>query len=239
MADSEIPQTLEAFGMKVPLPKWAATIVAVLVLFGTAATIYRVVVTPHIETDARQQQLITQLLSEKAVQDKEAQIIAAESAKHFDEKPEGMAHVVDGKLDVEYFKSDGCLRVVRIDFHPNIVKWLLNQSAVPQSASPGQISDVRPPVPERPPVLLPAVYDPQQLALRTIPTAYAGCKGRCLQTHPGAFATATGQRRDCWVQVLRTWQDGCQQYQWFNSCYSYWDEDAQHHAKVFWTCCNH
>lgn len=61
----------------------------------------------------------------------------------------------------------------------------------------------------------------------------AGCGGRCLNPHPGPFKSWNGQVNGCFVQVWRQWPDGCTHYQWWNTCYNYWD------PQIWWTCCVH
>ncbi len=63
--------------------------------------------------------------------------------------------------------------------------------------------------------------------------AQAGCSGHCLNPHPGQFRTWNGQVNGCFVQVWRQWADGCTHYEWFNTCYNYWD------PQIWWTCCVH
>ena len=65
------------------------------------------------------------------------------------------------------------------------------------------------------------------------------CKRRCQDPHPGQFRTWNGQQNGCWIQVWRGWPDGCQHYQWFNSCNGYWDINPNGSPRVFWTCCVH
>ena len=66
-----------------------------------------------------------------------------------------------------------------------------------------------------------------------------GCQRRCQDPHPGQFQTWNGQQNGCWIQVWRKWPDGCQHYQWYNSCNGYWDAYPNGAPKVFWTCCIH
>ena len=66
-----------------------------------------------------------------------------------------------------------------------------------------------------------------------------GCQRRCQDPHPGQFQTWNGQQNGCWIQVWRKWPDGCQHYQWYNSCNGYWDAYPNGAPKVFWTCCVH
>ncbi|HEV7397015.1 MAG TPA: hypothetical protein VGN86_10930 [Pyrinomonadaceae bacterium] len=69
--------------------------------------------------------------------------------------------------------------------------------------------------------------------------AQNGCQRRCLDPHPGAFQAWNGQQNGCWIQVWRRWPEGCQHYQWFNSCNGYWDSYPNGAPKVVWTCCIH
>lgn len=70
-------------------------------------------------------------------------------------------------------------------------------------------------------------------------TQAPSCRGRCLDPHPGAFRQWTGQQNGCWVQVWRSWPEGCQHYQWYNSCNGYWDSYPNGAPKVNWSCCVH
>jgi len=65
------------------------------------------------------------------------------------------------------------------------------------------------------------------------------CKRRCQDPHPGQFKSWNGQQNGCWIQVWRAWSDGCQHYQWFNSCNGYWDSYPNGAPRVNWTCCVH
>jgi hypothetical protein len=66
-----------------------------------------------------------------------------------------------------------------------------------------------------------------------------GCQRRCLDPHPGAFQSWNGQQNGCWIQVWRRWPEGCQHYQWFNTCNGVWDSYPNGAPKVAWTCCVH
>lgn len=66
-----------------------------------------------------------------------------------------------------------------------------------------------------------------------------GCQGRCADPHPGPFQFWNGQQNGCLVQVWRKWRDGCQHYQWYNSCNGYWDIYPNGAPRVYWTCCVH
>jgi len=76
-------------------------------------------------------------------------------------------------------------------------------------------------------------------ALITATTQAPSCRGRCLDPHPGQFRQWSGQQNGCWVQVWRGWPEGCQHYQWYNSCNGYWDSYPNGAPKVYWSCCVH
>ena len=65
------------------------------------------------------------------------------------------------------------------------------------------------------------------------------CAGRCLDPHPGEFRYWYGQQNGCWIQVWRAWPEGCQHYQWYNSCNGSWDSYPNGAPRVYWNCCVH
>ena len=65
------------------------------------------------------------------------------------------------------------------------------------------------------------------------------CKRRCLDPHPGEFRYWYGQQNGCWVQVWRGWPEGCQHYQWYNTCNVSWDMHPNGAPRVYWSCCVH
>jgi len=86
----------------------------------------------------------------------------------------------------------------------------------------------------------PAFMNPQhQFASVRHTSTVQGCSRKCLDPHPNAFRFWYGQQNGCWVQVWRSWPEGCQHYQWFNSCNRYWDLHPNGAPKVNWTCCVH
>lgn len=65
---------------------------------------------------------------------------------------------------------------------------------------------------------------------------------RCLNPHPDAFAWRYGERaygEPCWIPVIRTWKDGCEHYQMFNTCSNTWDTLPNGAPNVRWTRCVH
>lgn len=70
-------------------------------------------------------------------------------------------------------------------------------------------------------------------------TALMVCRGRCWDPHQGQFRYWNGQQNGCWIQVWRSWPDGCSHFQWYNSCNGYWDTHPNGAPKVYWSCCVH
>lgn len=64
-------------------------------------------------------------------------------------------------------------------------------------------------------------------------TPAQSCTGQCANPHPGQPKISNGKTNGCWIQVIRTWDDGCSQYQWYDTCHSIWD------PKIYWSCCKH
>jgi hypothetical protein len=48
-------------------------------------------------------------------------------------------------------------------------------------------------------------------------------QGACMNPHPWGFTLSWGAPNGCLVPLYRTWRDGCQHFQWYNSCTGYWD----------------
>ena len=193
-------------------------------------------------------------------QQTEGQDSYIESTKH---KPEaGEYFHQDPNLTVVRYPSDGCVSILRAAGNSTQSFWIKDPSRTsapptapgaldggiksqlmhPDSspfyfaasiASPGLVSlipskliatrDAPPPDSTE---LIPVQQNPQ-------------CGGGCLNPHPGNFASQNGRTQGCWLQVWRTWQDGCSHYQWFNVCASSRDSLPNGQPRVYWTCCRH
>lgn len=63
---------------------------------------------------------------------------------------------------------------------------------------------------------------------------------RCLNQHPGRFTWGYGNRRTrCWVEVWRSYEDGCMHIQLFNACDNTFDTNPDGTPRVIWTRCQH
>lgn len=80
-------------------------------------------------------------------------------------------------------------------------------------------------------------------ALSLVPPVFAAMQpGRCADPHPGRFTFKYGEKdaRDtCWVQVIRTFEDGCEHVQMFNVCTNSWATNQDGSPQIRWTRCLH
>ena len=249
---------LKLFGMEIPLPPWAVSAVAVVAVIAAPVVIYFGI--RHLTDDASLAQKRAELES-LIKQQTEGQDSYIESTKH---KPEaGEYFHQDPNLTVVRFPSDGCLSILRTAGNTTRSLWIKDPSRMsapgtaPGALDGGVKSELT--VPGSTPLYqtVSNIASPSLLALipaKLIATRDAPppsgtelipvqqnpqCGGRCLNPHPGNFASQNGRTQGCWVQVWRTWQDGCSHYQWFNACSSSWDSEPNGQPRVYWTCCRH
>ena len=211
--------------LDIPLPPWAATALAVLVIAAVAALGYYTIVYPHQRRDEaikRDAQSVDSFTFQQL----------NESQKHAGESPERSDTVfqddIRGELNVAFFKKDNCLLLTRRPADgngPAVKLWVMDLSRPGLQPAPGRVDR------GAPTMAIPGL-------LQAAGRAQICRQGRCPDDHPGRFSTRNGEKRGCWIQVWREWPDGCRQYQWFNSCYSYWDEKNRR-PTIYWTCCNH
>lgn len=153
---------------------------------------------------------------------------------------------------VTYYKSDGCIHLVRDGgtlMAYGITSggqdlWIADPSK--QSATASSSTNKSQPSPSPTPRKLnasratPTVFRPAAYLvdavfsagttahLIAVQTPVAGC----VNPHPGHFTARWGAANGCRVQFWRTWQDGCQHYQLYDSCVGRWD------PKINWVHCS-
>lgn len=74
------------------------------------------------------------------------------------------------------------------------------------------------------------------------PVVAAQARAKCLEPHPGKFSWRYGDKargEPCWVPVIRTFEDGCEHIQMFNTCSNTWASDREGKPVVTWTKCVH
>lgn len=227
------------FHIEIPLPKWAIACLAVLLIAAVAAAgIYRVATTLEHKV----------LVSESQMKEYE------ENAFHTSEPDDLKASQEDTfdltKVTIRYFKSDGCVQIVRWDAarnqgdglwmfgaHPHIGDGhhdrAVNSSfRLPDAQSPpGAANDLK---------LI--AYEPKPELDEDQPHGAHLLRvqgGSCPNPHPGNFSVRNEQVGKCSVRVWRTFSDGCVHYQFFNPCAGTWDVNADGSPRVVWTHCVH
>lgn len=251
--------SLELFGLKLQLPKWAFQSISLLVLLGTGISVFSQVLLPMVqEYKATSQADTAKASAEKAKADEEAAKARAKKDKldqeltrfkeyqsHFNESPKSTQKLVDspdlGSLSVSFYTSDGCLLVKRKGPGHNQAEmsyWIAAKS-IPLEAPPGvpdEVKESRLEAPQQSQPFLNASYQFASFNPGDAPPAPARA---CADPHPGQFQTWNGQQNGCWIQVWRRWPDGCQHFQWFNTCNGYWDNHPNGAPRVTWTHCAH
>ena len=231
--------TIEFLGLhiEIPLPKWAIACLAVLLIATVAgAGIYW----------AKTTLLNKELISESQLQEyKENAFHASEPDDLKATKEEDFDST---KVTIKYFKSDGCVQVVRTlpngkydapwifgpipHFAENHDDHAINSSfQPPEPQSPAAATDLKLIAYE--PKLEFAENQPHRAHLRRV----AG--GNCPNPHPGKYSVKTEQVSKCSVKVTRIFEDGCVHYQYFNPCAGTWDVNADGSPRVVWTHCIH
>lgn len=151
---------------------------------------------------------------------------------------------VQGSLYVYFYNSDGCLLVERKapGLNQAIIRDWIPARSITLEAPPGTPDDVKESQFEAPPPNQPflnAAYQVASFEHVAAPPARGREVAGCLDPHPGAFQSWNGQQNGCWIQIWRRWPEGCQHYQWFNSCNGYWDNHPNGAPRVYWTNCAH
>ncbi|HXB53295.1 MAG TPA: hypothetical protein VN461_00800 [Vicinamibacteria bacterium] len=227
---------IRLWGIEVELPRWALSLIAVLVVVAFGAYLYEKVGPPVLKKKLVELDLFTQF---------------EEYQKHVTETPGVRTTLFKdtarGWLDVKYFDSDGCLEVTG-QTPSHAIERFVQASVIekaPGNTSGGRRSDTAGPAPSDTAL---AEANARMLFVSTpevgvdsgstkVPVQ-AGCQGRCMNPHPGNFNSWFGTRNGCFVQVWRQWPDRCTHYQWYNSCTGYWDSDMNG-PRIYWTCCVH
>jgi hypothetical protein len=142
----------------------------------------------------------------------------AEWGIHFDEEPQMAVFedaVFGGRIEVDYFPSDGCLLVRVPGRQP---QWVPRSNIGNDDEAP-------------------------QARLSWLLAGLSGLERPCLvegcwNPHPGEFETWLGDWEQEWVPVYRQWPDGCRHYQ-MRRRDGLWHTDAKGFPIVCWTRCVH
>jgi hypothetical protein len=218
-----------------PLERWAQTALGVVALLAAVAGAVRPLIRTHLDRD-RQAETLGRF----------TEVQAAENQKHTgedsDETIPVLSHNGGEKIQLKHYASDGCFLVLRSTPDGVVTSrlWVPRFSGAEMTPAPGPVGNVQyvetgAVTGAKEPALAARLADRLPLATALAFAAQSGrveaCGGRCTEHHSGAPITTYAKTHGCWVQVVRTWRDGCSQYQWYDACHSVWD------PKIYWTCC--
>jgi len=200
---------LKLFGIETEAPRWAVTLLALILIAGVGIVIYE-------KTYAEPEKQLINL------KDANKQLAAEieEYSLHAMEEPEKheLFEDQDGKLLLRIFK-DHCVLIQRQTLK-GVRSKLVMDLARATAISP--IHQVQP-----------------SRSVLPIAEAAQACQRGCLNPHPGQFRWWYGERHGAWVEVWRQWPEGCQHVQMFNPQAGVWDSNPDGSARVRWTCCVH
>lgn len=204
---------IKAFGFETQAPRWALTLLALILIAGIAMVIYR-------KTYAEPERVLVTLRDAN----KELSAEVEEYSLHAMEDPEKheLFEDHDGRLILRVFK-DHCVLIQRQSKHGTRTKLVLDLDRA--SAIGAAFLDMEAPA-------LPSI-------LPVLEASGQGCQRGCLNPHPGAFSWWYGEHRGEWIEVWRKWPEGCQHVQMFHPRSGSWDSNPDGSARVRWVCCTH
>lgn len=196
-------------GFTVPIPSWTGSFFGVIAVVAIGFGVYRYFF-PVVP------ELVTVKQANEALQREVAHynmhIVDAPIAALEDDIAHQATGASVGHIALRVF-ADGCLLISRRVGNAATTRLLLDSELPPKQAN----------------------------TTAAIPSLVAtvAAQGRCLNPHPGRFQMAYGAREGCWVQVWRTFEDGCVHVQLFNTCTNVWASNADGSPQVQWTRCLH
>jgi hypothetical protein len=229
--DAPSATKIEALGIKVeiPLPKWAVACLAAIIVIGvlvggiylsaTKLTHSVFIPTSQMEVYEETNFHLTQPSSLRVSKEETFDAVT---------------------ITVNYFKSDGCVQIVRWDALTAKGDGLWMFGEHPHSVGhvhEAQLTTPRPPTTSAFPSLKSISYLQLTPGEGAQLTPVQG--GRCWDPHPGAFTVANTPVNQCVVQVWRTFYDGCVHFQYYNACAGTWDVYPNGAPRVTWTRCVH
>lgn len=204
---------IKAFGFETQAPPWTLTLLALVLIAGIAMVVYR-------KAYAEPEGILVSLKDAN----KQLASEVEEYSLHAMEEPQRheLFEDQDGKLMLRVFR-DHCVLIQRQSSKGTRSKLVVDLARAANITSTRQI-----------------VPPTEQVSL--LPVAFAaqpGCQRGCLNPHPGNFRWWYGQARGEWVEVYRSWPEGCQHVQMFNPRAGIWDSNPDGTARVKWLCCVH
>lgn len=238
----------EAWGVKIPLPRWAILGIGFLAIIGSGASVYFNTFGARPAQSSTQMSILDPSAAPQAppctklAKADDDQYV--EWKKHRGQKPITKTVQLSsevGAVQIEFFVYDGCLHILRsLPGNPQSFDvWIPNTSFA--DPAPGKIdkstlsrvTDQTDGFGLGEAQMLPASFNLAAASMALAP------QDTCIRDrpHPGEFQSKNGEQRGCWLQIWRTWEDGCTHYQWYNTCNGYWDSEPNGAPRVYWTSC--
>lgn len=203
---------ISLFGMTLPLPRWTLPVFGVIAVCGVPVFVYQQL-TPSTPDLLTLKQANTQLQYE-----------VTEYGLHMTDTPTSTYADPDGEFAIKTF-DDKCVLIQRRVGGRVLTKLVPDLDRLSNLQTH---ADTHAPAPATESLLAKAI----------MPTLAA--EGRCVSgMHAGRFTTEYGARDGCWIEVWRTFEDGCRHSQMFNSCGGFWDTNLDGSPKISWTHCVH
>jgi len=193
--------------LKIPLPKWAVTALAAVIVVGLIGL---------------GAYLATTYVGNREFVSKDVLNVYKEADKHSreasDQRDETPVSFADGtKVTVFHHRSDGCDQIVR--HIPTRQRtdglWIFGPELTPEkqrsSSETPNVRDL---------VVRASLFPEVTLSAAGASTEGAG---QCRDPHPGRFREESQPAGRCATKVFRYFEDGCSHYQLFNPCAGTWD----------------
>jgi len=209
---------IKAFGMsvKIPLPKWAVTAIAGVIVAGLAGAGWFYGSTNLMNRVAVPRELLS-TYKEADKHSREPQEQREENVFTFPDTT---------RVTVVHHRSDGCDQIVR---------WI-------ESKQKGESLWIFGPglTPEKQAAASPLDLVTRASIVPGLPSFAVGQgPGKCLDSHPGRFREQSQAVDRCTTKVFRYFDDGCSHYQLYNACSGTWDAWPNGAPRVYWERCVH
>ena len=204
--------------LKIPLPKWAVTAIAAVIVAGLVGGGAFAAKTYLVDRVAVPIQALNEYIE-----------VAKHSTEPSEQRVENIVNFPDTtRVTVIHHPSDGCDQIVR--WIPAKQKgesrWIFGPGLTPEKQARTGTSGT-------------SIVDLVRRA-SIVPAASTSEGGsNCLNPHPGRFREQGQPEGQCVTKVFRYFEDGCYHYQFYNPCSGTWDVQPNGAPRVYWQRCIH
>jgi len=204
--------------LKIPLPKWAVTGIAAVIVVGLVGVGAYLAKTYLVDRIAVPIQALN-----------EYKEVAKHSTEPTEQRVENIVTFPDTtRVTVIHHPSDGCDQIVR--WIPAKQKgesrWIFGPGLTPEKQALAVAPDA-------------SILNLVRRASIVPDRSSSEGAGGCLNPHPGRFTEQSQPAGQCVTKVFRYFEDGCYHYQLYNPCSGTWDVTANGAPRVYWQRCIH